>query len=1083
MANVRNFSDFMNEASFQGNAGIPGEEGENKPSYLKRVERAAAERGQEFARNNRQDISGFMGLVMQARRLQEGKEEALEALAEKTVRDLFGSILDGVTLNIKFAKGDEIKNMMEESPDESASLPEIEELKDADIISAVQVRKLSNAIMQGSAKNTKLCLNLDDTFEGLVEIFGEEDAEKMRDLLTRITNVADFYDWNIPMEVQKEMWKTRNGFSGSVQVEWEESNEETEDLAKKVLDDLASGEDIVDNPDVEELFNETTPTVNALGTDFAMLLHEGVKGVYMLIAALSIPEDEEASSIVVGNTDSLADEIEDLRYGPQIEADFRDFVNELDTSRLPDNPQARVFGKLLEISQDLGEKKKFLRIFNGILLSRFDESELTEEQKNEVKKVYDFCQKLVDSIADELEEYYSQTQNQSEYEPGEYTIPNEPEEKSEYSEKELLKMADDALDRGDMEEFKRISAILANMSEAFTYTKRYRTFLNESVDAGKKYVVKKAIEDKLTREYRNDTEEELEQRVKDYIRTMAPEEEKQILDSDKDFQEIKNMLVKNPGLMVPFLKWKKEEGATIEFLKNQLDSYTGLNQLTSKVSADEYTNIPRYLLIKVRDCENKKSVTGKTFKFTYLTDISDESSVFLVKDKQTDQTPSLNVKDAFVSELSKAISCPIENISFVRIKEYNKDIESLAQKAETMQHIPGYERFGDKVRNIEKLRKGDWLRKSLPTSAGRILGKNVNLKKLFDESPESFKESMLNDAATLADYPEMIKIFNKKISAITSMEELREYLTRRLNALGSSAEKLLQDVERLSPGVECLYDDDNYVLISLRSEEAQKALCSAANWCINRGQFWNYAKGRLQFTIYNFQWPQTDDKYMLGFTCDADGTVYAAHNTSDDSVRGNSNEKYQELLRRLGFPKSIIAELDQMFKVEASIKGVTDSLYSGGSKSVDRIKVIIDNSLKQYLTATKSDDLLPAYQASSRIALRILVDDFLREPLRESEYSEILNSLKNLGIVIDQTYLIFKAIFPKPSEEIVSSVLAATNRQISRINEAVMKLRKEGNKTSETARKISRATDLVKAIEANILPKLNTDLENARKNA
>lgn len=1079
MAKIRNFSDFMNEASFQGNVGIPGEEGENRPSYLKRTEQEANQRNQDFMRQNGREISQFMSLVGQARRLQAGKEAQLEELAEATVRELFGSILDGVTLNIKFPKSSsEIPKMMEESPD-APEMPELEELKDAEIISAIQVRKIANAMMQGEAKNTKLCLNLDSTFEGLVEIFGEEDAEKMRDLLTKITTIANFFDWNIPMEVQKEMWKQRDGFSGSVQVEWENSNEETEDLAKKLLGDLENGDDLVENTDAEELFNETTPTVNALGTDFAMLLHEGVKGVYMLIAALSIPQDEEVAGIVVGNTDSLADEIEDLRYGPKMAQDFNDFVNELDTSRITDNPRARLFGKLLEIADE--DRPKFLRIFNSILLSRFGADELNDSEKDEVTKVTNFCQKLIEMIADELDSFYSD-QQQSEYyeeEPEDTFTPTSTDPAAE-TKQELLQMLDAALDAGDEAEFKRISKKLNDLGESRSYVFGFSNFITESVDAGKKYVIRLAIEKKIAREFPKISEEDFEEKVKDAIKQITPEVEREILAKDQDFNEIKKMLEKNPGLMVPFLRFRKEEGASLDQLAQQLTRYTGLNQLSSKVSAEEYTNIPKYILIKVSAARNKKSVSSKAFEFIYLTDVSEGASVFQVKEVANGQTPSLNKKNEFLEDAMKLVASDGAEVTFIKVKEVNPEIEQLIANASTAQHIPGYERFGDKVSHIQRLREGDWIRKSLPTTAGRLFGKSVNLKKEFEDSPEDFKEKMLKDAAIITDAndPDIIRIFNKKLSSLISIEEVREYLDKKIAALGKDSESLLKQVEELSPGVECMYDDERYVLISVRSDDAQKKLCSAAAWCINNGSFWNYATGRLQFAVFDFSKPQSDVNYMLGFTCEYNGTVYAAHDTEDRSVK-SGNEDYKQLLARRGYPANMINDLEKMFKIESEIKKVTDVIYKNGSSSEDRIISILNNSVKQYVSALGSEEDMKQFSIVSKMALRVIVDDFLREQLSDKSLNALLEAFKDKGILIDQAYLIFKAIFPNPTYDQLNAVIAATKRYLERIKDLLKQLNK-GRLEGKAKDQQMRVQELYTYTTATVLPKLEQELSKIK---
>ena len=296
--NLKSFTQLVDEASLKDNPGIPGEGG-SEGDYLSKVEGRAKERLDALKRKHGADIPGFMSLVSRARQIQSGKEKELEKLAEDAIRSYYGSILEDVTLNIKFPKEGQIKKSMENVPSEPPEMPQLKELKDSNIISEIQKRKIANNITQGEAKNTKLCLNLPEVRDGLTRILGQEKGTEYKELLNKITEIAGFFDWQIPMEVQLEMWtRDKSGFSGSVSVEWVSDKEEnTEDLAQKVLGDLENDTEVPE--EAEEIFEQTAPTINALGTDFAMLLHETIKGIYELIASVAIPDDEETAETVI----------------------------------------------------------------------------------------------------------------------------------------------------------------------------------------------------------------------------------------------------------------------------------------------------------------------------------------------------------------------------------------------------------------------------------------------------------------------------------------------------------------------------------------------------------------------------------------------------------------------------------------------------------------------------------------------------------------------------------------------------------------------------------------------------------------
>lgn len=444
---IKSFQDRLNEASLKGNPAIPGEGGEGDKKYLSDVERMAQQRNAELQRTHGRDIPQFMSLVSRAREIQKGKEAQLEALAERAIRTMYGDILNDVELRIKFPKNDQIKKSMENVPAEPPEMPQLKELQDAGIISEIHKRKIANNITQGEAKNTKKMLNLPEVRDGLFEILGRELGEEYRVLLNKITEIAGFFDWAIPMEVQKEMWeRDKSGFSGSVSVQWEtpEKPKDSEEIAQQILDELMSGDELP-SEETEELFDQVKPTINALGTDFSMLLHETVKGIYELIAACGIPEDEETAQLVIDNTDSLADEIEDLRYGPEIAGDLRDFVNEFPESADIPNLREHVFGKMMMMPAE-----DFLKLMLMIL--------------EENPKAKEGVQEIIDEIVQEQKDYELRMTGIDSDEGSPYTANQaEPEGEPDYanmSQKEIGKLIDDAIDARDFDRVRDLSKYL-----------------------------------------------------------------------------------------------------------------------------------------------------------------------------------------------------------------------------------------------------------------------------------------------------------------------------------------------------------------------------------------------------------------------------------------------------------------------------------------------------------------------------------------------------------------------------------------------------------------------------------------------
>ena len=327
MQKVNSFSEFINEASLRGNAGIPGEEGSDRESWLDKITQRSNQSAQEFAMANRADIQGFMELVRKSQELQSGHEEELSELTVDAFRKLYGSLIEEFELDFKIVTREEVKQEMDETPDEKEEDPELDALEDQEIIDHIQVRKIQRTIQQGKGLSAKSILNLSIFKNGLVQILGQEDAAEYLRVLNKISNVAQFFDWTVPEERQKSMWRTREGFSGSCDIQFgeekETKEENKEDIAKKVLDDLENGEDIIDNENAEDLVSGLNVKIVSRGVDLSVLIHESIKGIYKLITQASLEALYGGTAeTVLMNTDTLFDELQEIKFGRQMQDVF-----------------------------------------------------------------------------------------------------------------------------------------------------------------------------------------------------------------------------------------------------------------------------------------------------------------------------------------------------------------------------------------------------------------------------------------------------------------------------------------------------------------------------------------------------------------------------------------------------------------------------------------------------------------------------------------------------------------------------------------------------------------------------------------
>ena len=467
-----NFLTWLQEATLKDNPAIPGEGSDDiGKKYLEGVEKRAQEKLRDLSARLGADIPRFMGLVREAKTLQDPHKKDLEKLAETVIRDAYKNILENTILDIKFPEEQEIPDMMSEVPDEM-DMPAFKALEDKEVISKIQRRKIANNITQGEAKNAKKVLNSEVSTEGIIKIMGQQNGARYIELLNKITDIADFFDWSVPMEIQKEMWqRDKSGFSGSVKVDWEDEEEDDKEENQKdaldILKDLEDSQDF-DLDKLEDLMDEGKTKITARGMDYAMLLHESIKGIYQLIMAATIPEDEETAEIVVMNTDTLADEIEDLRYGPYIAQDLRDFINTFPESDTVENLREYVCGYLVDENNYSAEE--FLKLMNDILLGMpllmNPNAEVEEQYKDQILAAANRAKKEMGTIVKEIAQMIGDYERSiAGMEEPEVETPGRPQDSDmDMSNKaDLMTMIDIALDKGDFAEAKRLSDLLNKM--------------------------------------------------------------------------------------------------------------------------------------------------------------------------------------------------------------------------------------------------------------------------------------------------------------------------------------------------------------------------------------------------------------------------------------------------------------------------------------------------------------------------------------------------------------------------------------------------------------------------------------------
>ena len=439
------------EANIRGNIGIPGEEPGGGREYLSGVDARAQQRlnvRKDDMRQMMQYGPRMMELVQRSQRMMTGKKEDLEQLANDVIYNTYKYILDkyDVKLDIKFIDMGQVRNWMDEMDRRQEEMEERELEPDEELIDEIEEaegqveeeeyqeeeprfvqpqaqeeldqeqlkreldkRKLANLVIQGEAKNTKHMLHTEEVRAGISRIFGERDADQIFEIWDEITKIADKMDWIIPIELkQANLERDRNNAAGGVFVDWENDEEQDED-EEEYNGDAGNyddeGEGVDEQGDNE--YEETTdsPVIRARAIDFPMLLHESVKGIYELLSLGGIPAGRRLAKEVISQT-GLVDEPEDWRYGPEIAADLRDFVNINPNIDEYPNIREELFKRMID--KNTMPTEDFLSLMKGILSRtayarrKIDEmiSEIIEETRDYEEQMGEYERQLA-----EWEEY------------------------------------------------------------------------------------------------------------------------------------------------------------------------------------------------------------------------------------------------------------------------------------------------------------------------------------------------------------------------------------------------------------------------------------------------------------------------------------------------------------------------------------------------------------------------------------------------------------------------------------------------------------------------------------------------------
>jgi len=337
--------------------------------------------------------------------------------------------------------------------------------------------------------------------------------------------------------------------------------------------------------------------------------------------------------------------------------------------------------------------------------------------------------------------------------------------------------------------------------------------------------------------------------------------------------------------------------------------------------------------------------------------------------------------------------------------------------------VPGYEALTDAFENIKRNRSAKWMIDSLtnkkglrakvqalpPNELDRFYKVGTLINQIDASAPagadeKSVKQRLLAKSADFSDPIEYIE-YAESYAEGYSKSDIRSNI---------------EAIEALEPEAGVLFVNDRYIAISVRTESAQKQLCSVANWCINRGSFTDqrYGGGNIQLNIFDFGVPVTNSKHLTGTTITYAGKVTYSHDINDTSILKSSDPA--EHLRLLGYPESLVTKVVGSLPTEAAIKKTVTSLNIDGATPINILIEIIKMS---YHLEVESDS------AALSAILKIL-DERIAPSVTEQQ---LIDLYMNYGVLSKFSASLFNRLLSNIGDTQRESIINKTSEIFSKL--------------------------------------------------
>lgn len=246
------------------------------------------------------------------------------------------------------------------------------------------------------------------------------------------------------------------------------------------------------------------------------------------------------------------------------------------------------------------------------------------------------------------------------------------------------------------------------------------------------------------------------------------------------------------------------------------------------------------------------------------------------------------------------------------------------------------------------------------------------------------------------------------LSRYENLQEFIEFATKFIEQYGKGGEGAFEkEIKELGAQVGVLYNEGDYLAVSVRTGEAQQKLFGDLSWCITRATstFWSYSGGNLQINVFNFSLPITDKMYVIGMTVSPEGKITSDADKFNNRLPGASGKLFWEYLSKAEYPKTMVEKMKSKFPDEVRIRKSLEAFQkyreTGGqlrAKEVIRYLVGLTNNVSSGIMTPQE------WEEISGEVSKIIFDDM------GFTSKTFLDFFKENGIYSDSAWNVFYSV-------------------------------------------------------------------------